>query len=131
MELYREEILEHAKAPKNWGEMENPTKKVRMPNPLCGDVIDLFLKIEGDPPKITDISFTTNGCVVNVASSSMLTEAIKGKKLSDALKLDEDDVLSWFGGTLTSSRRDCALLPLKALREILGEDSEVLKKETS
>ncbi|HEB13976.1 MAG TPA: iron-sulfur cluster assembly scaffold protein [candidate division WWE3 bacterium] len=121
MDLYREEILEHAKNPKNWGEMENPTVKVQTPNPLCGDVIDLFLKLEGDPPKITEASFKTNGCVVSVASSSMLTEAIKGKKASNALKLGEDDVLSWFGGTLTSSRRDCALLPLKALKEILGK----------
>lgn len=120
MELYRSEILEHARNPRNWGEMKDATAKVQLPNPLCGDVVDLFLKLEGDAPVIKEVKFTTNGCIISVASSSMLTEAIKGKDKNEALALSEDDVLAWFGGTLTSSRRDCAFLPLKALREVLG-----------
>ncbi|NIT04529.1 Fe-S cluster protein [Candidatus Saccharibacteria bacterium] len=121
MKFYREEILDHAKNPRNWGKLEKPTHKARFTNPLCGDVVEVGLILAGNPPKVKEARFETDGCVVSVAAASMLSEHIKGKTRKELSKLDDEGIVSWFGGTLTSSRRDCALLPLRALRESLGD----------
>lgn len=124
MNLYREEILDHARDPRNRGKIPNPTHQSRTPNPLCGDVVDLGIRLEGDPPRVSTVGFEANGCVVAVAAASMLTEAIKEKSVSDLKKINEEQVIGWFGGSLTSSRVECALLPLKALREALKGGEE-------
>ena len=121
MDIYRDEILDHAKNPRNWGRLEKSTHRTKFPNPLCGDTVELFLNFKGQPPKVSEVKFETNGCVVSVAASSMLTEKIKGRTAGELGKITDEELLSWFGETLTSSRRDCALLPLKALREILRD----------
>jgi len=119
MKFYREEVLDHAKNPRNWGKIEKPTHEAKFTNHLCGDVVEFRLTLSGKPPKVTAVGFETNGCVISVAASSMLSEHIKGKTRKDLTKLDDEEVVSWFGGTLTSSRRDCALLPLRVLKESL------------
>jgi len=121
MDLYRDEILDHARHPRNRGKLTHPTHQSHTPNPLCGDMIDLTLRLEGKPPKVVEVGFEADACTVSVAAASMLTEKIKGKTLKELADLTEEEVVSWFGGTLTSSRVDCALLPLKALREALAE----------
>lgn len=122
MEIYRDEILDHARNPRNRGKIPNPTYQSRTPNPLCGDVIDLGVRLEDDPPRVSAVGFEANGCAISVASASMLTEKIKGKTKEELLRLQDKDVVAWFGGSLTPSRVECALLPLKALREALRED---------
>jgi nitrogen fixation NifU-like protein len=118
MEIYREEILDHAKNPRNWGKLKNPTNSIVFPNPVCGDVVEIYAKVVAGVVK--DVRFKTNGCVVSVAASSLLMEKIVGMRKEEALAIGEGELLSWFGGTLTSSRRDCALLPLRALRQMLS-----------
>jgi len=121
MDFYREDILDHARNPRNLGKLPNPTLEAHVPNPLCGDVVDLTLVLEGNPPKVIRVGFEADACAISVAAASILTEKIKGKTKKELEKLTEKEVLSWFGGSLTPSRVECALLPLKALREALGE----------
>lgn len=129
VDLYREEILDHYKNPRNFGKIPNPDKEVREVNPLCGDEIEIFVLFGFDKKnptglksptrRVVKIKFEGKGCAVSIAAASMLTEYAKGKDIGGVKKLTEGEVLSWFGGNLTSSRRDCAFLPLKALKRLL------------
>jgi len=120
MDIYRDEILDHARHPRNRGKISNPTHRSRTPNPLCGDMIDLMIRLEGKNSWVKEVGFEANACAVSVAAASMLTEKMKGKTKKELRRLREEDVVSWFGGSLTPSRRECALLPLKALQEALA-----------
>ncbi len=84
-ELYQELILEHSKAPRNYREMVNPTRKVEGFNPLCGDHFTVYLDLDGDIVK--DVSFQGSGCAISKASASLMTQALKGKSKQDAEKL--------------------------------------------
>ncbi|MGD0498355.1 MAG: Fe-S cluster assembly sulfur transfer protein SufU [Bryobacteraceae bacterium] len=86
-DLYQDIILDHSKHPRNLHLMENPTGKAKGYNPLCGDKLELFLKMEGDVVK--DASFVGSGCAISTASASLMTESLKGKTREEALKLLE------------------------------------------
>ncbi len=117
MDIYREEILDHARHPRNQGKVAHPTFEFHAANPLCGDTLDLQIKMGGKPARVAEVAFQANACTVSVAAASMLTEKIKGMTKAKLLKLDEKEVISWFGGSLTPSRIECAFLSLKALWE--------------
>lgn len=85
--LYEEVILDHNRAPRNWGEIPDATSRVQGTNPLCGDRLTLTLKVEGDV--IADVKFTGEGCAISKASASMMTQAIKGKTRTEAEHLFE------------------------------------------
>ena len=120
MDIYREEILDHARHPRNQGKLADPTFEFHAANPVCGDTMDLQIKMGGKPARVTDVAFQSNACTISVAAASMLTEKIKGMTAVELTKVSEKDVISWVGGSLTTSRTECALLPLKALREAVG-----------
>jgi nitrogen fixation NifU-like protein len=84
-ELYREVILDHNRQPRNFGELESASRVIEGVNPLCGDKMTLYLKIDGDT--VADVSFKGTGCAISVASSSLMTERVKGSSISDALGL--------------------------------------------
>lgn len=84
-ELYQEVILDHSKNPRNFREMADANRSAEGHNPLCGDRVTVFLHMDGD--KIQDVSFKGNGCAISTASSSMLTEMLKGKTQKDALEI--------------------------------------------
>lgn len=84
-DLYREVILEHFKEPRNYGSLDNPDIAVTGANPLCGDEIELTIVLDG--AKIKDIKTTGKGCSISTASSSMMTEALKGKDINEVIKL--------------------------------------------
>jgi nitrogen fixation NifU-like protein len=84
-ELYQELIIDHGRHPRNLKHMENATVSKEGFNPLCGDRLTLFLKIEND--KIVDASFEGAGCAISMASTSLMTESLKGKSLADAKKI--------------------------------------------
>jgi nitrogen fixation protein NifU and related proteins len=111
MDLYRENVLDHYKSPRHFGNMKNPDSKFKDTNPLCGDEVQFELKIEKG--KIVDVMFSGQGCAISQASSSMLSEKLIGMILEDAMKLNKGDVQEWIGTSLTPSRLKCALLPLK------------------
>lgn len=81
-ELYQEVILDHAKRPRNFREIEAPTAKADGYNPLCGDRATVYLKLEGD--RVADASFKGAGCSISTASASLMTDALKGKTRAEA-----------------------------------------------
>lgn len=113
-EIYSEIILDYYRHPKNFGKMENPDIISKDYNPLCGDSVEIQLKISNN--KIVDVKFNGSGCAISRASASMLTEIIKGKTIEDIIKLDKDDILKLLGIELSPLRLKCALLPLKTLK---------------
>ena len=84
-ELYQEVILEHNKKPRNFRKIENPTHFAEGYNPLCGDHINVFLKVNAQNI-IEDISFEGSGCAISTASASMMTSFLKGKTIAEAQK---------------------------------------------
>ena len=84
-ELYQEIILDHSKRPRNCHAMDDANRKAEGYNPLCGDKLKLYLKMEGDIVK--DVSFVGSGCAISTASASLMTESLKGKTREEALKL--------------------------------------------
>lgn len=86
-DLYREVILDHNRHPRNFGELEDADRVVEGVNPLCGDRMTLYVKLEGD--KVADISFKGTGCAISVASSSLMTEKAKGGSLQEVEALFE------------------------------------------
>jgi nitrogen fixation protein NifU and related proteins len=84
-DLYQELILDHSKRPRNGHSMDDANRKAEGYNPLCGDKLKLYLKLEGDIVK--DVSFVGSGCAISTASASLMTESLKGKTREEALKL--------------------------------------------
>ena len=83
--LYQELILEHNRKPKNFREMSDANRRIEGRNPLCGDSLTLWVKLNDD--RVEDISFKGSGCAISVASSSLMTERVKGSTIPDALRL--------------------------------------------
>jgi len=86
-ELYKEVILDHSRHPRNFREMPAATRMVEGRNPLCGDVLRLYIKLEGD--RIEDLSFQGRGCAISLASASLLTERLKGASIEEGVQLFE------------------------------------------
>ena len=101
-DIYREIILDHYKNPRNYGKLEQPDLTYRDSNPLCGDVIEIQMALEGD---------------ISRAATSMLVEYIEGKPLDEVKEIDKDIILEMLGvGEIGASRIKCALLGLKVLK---------------
>lgn len=88
LDLYREVILDHNRSPRNFGELEDADRVVEGVNPLCGDKMTLYVKLDGD--KIADVRFEGTGCAISVASSSLMTERVKGSTTSETLALFDE-----------------------------------------
>ena len=88
-ELYQEIILEHGKNPRNLNKMENFNKDAKGHNPLCGDKVHVFLKLN-EKKKVEDISFEGSGCAISMASASIMTDLVKGKDESDIKEIIND-----------------------------------------
>ena len=88
-ELYQEIILDHGKNPRNKGKCNGYSHNAQAHNPLCGDKVHVYLKLDNDK-KVTDMSFEGEGCAISLASASILTETLKGKDLSFTKKVSED-----------------------------------------
>ena len=84
-DLYQEVILDHSKAPRNFGALEDANRSAKGHNPLCGDKITVYVKLDGDT--ITDVHFDGSGCAISKASASMMTQAVKGKTKAEAQAL--------------------------------------------
>jgi nitrogen fixation NifU-like protein len=139
-DIYHEMIVDYSRNPINYGEIENPDVTFHDSNPLCGDSIDIDMKI--DENKISDIKFHGKGCAICMACSSVLTEITKGKTLDEARAIEKNDVLSELGlEHLQAVRIKCALLSLKVLKSALytyigkhledTSDADKLKEEAA
>lgn len=158
MSIYREEILDHYKNPRNFGTVENPTIQVEEDNITCGDHVELFFKIKNNPPstppptkggigesedeksyEFEDIKFQGKGCALSIAGTSLLTEMIKDKSLSEVEKISQNDIINFVGGSISPARVNCILLGFSALQKSLkklqiGEDKEkknLISRETN
>ena len=109
---YNQIVIDHLKHPRNMGEMENPDGVGEAQNPVCGDTMRLFIKVETD--RIIDASFLTFGCGAAIASSSITTEMIKGKTIEGALMIS-DQVISEALGGLPPAKVHCSILAEKAI----------------
>lgn len=116
--VYREEILDHYKNPRNYGQLENPDLHVEGDNPLCGDRLAMDLVVKDGV--VEDVAFTGRGCAISQASASMLTEDIIGKPLTELAKITRQDVLDNLGIEVSYARMKCALLSLGTLRLALA-----------
>ncbi|MFA6391557.1 MAG: SUF system NifU family Fe-S cluster assembly protein [Patescibacteria group bacterium] len=115
-DIYREEIIDHAKNPRNYGKLADFDFEHKENNPVCGDTITFQLKLDGQK-KVKDIAFEGNGCTVSQAATSLLFESVKGKTVREIKKLSQADVLDLLGlDNITPSRVKCALLSLEALK---------------
>ncbi|MDP3734419.1 MAG: SUF system NifU family Fe-S cluster assembly protein [Nanoarchaeota archaeon] len=118
-EIYKENIIDHYKYPRNKKELSQYTCSRTESNPLCGDKISIYLAV--DAGKITEISFQGHGCAISQASASMLTEHSKGMSLSSVASFTEKDVQSLLGIPLSPIRMKCAILSLKTIHKALEE----------
>ncbi len=118
-DLYRENILEHYKRPRNWSppapELEHVDLQFHDLNPLCGDELTVKLALAGDEC-IEDVRFEGHGCAISQAAASMASDEVKGMKVSDLLSLDRSFVLDLLGIDISAQRMKCALLSLKVLK---------------
>lgn len=134
--LYRQVIMDHYKKPRNKGVLEDDSLTVNMNNPTCGDRIQLTMKVEDG--KVADAKFEGEGCSISMSSASMMTQAIKGKNIEEALKLsqifsdmmqgkdyddniDLGDIEALQGVSKFPARIKCATLAWKAMEKGLNE----------
>lgn len=117
--VYREHLIELYKSPSNYGTLEKTkgVKKATEYNTNCGDEITMELLVRRGV--VEDVKFNGSGCVMSIVSASMLTDKIKGMKLSEVKALDHEDVLKLMKVKLSPARIKCALLPLEALKKVL------------
>ena len=113
-EIYKENILDHFRNPRNFGEINNADIENSGLNPVCGDMIKMFVKLD-ENNNVTDVKFKGNGCAISVASTSMLTERLKGKNLEEVKKISKDEIIGMLGIELGLVRLKCGLLCLNTL----------------
>jgi nitrogen fixation NifU-like protein len=113
MPEYSDKVLDHFFNPRNVGEISDPDGVGKVGNPVCGDVMVLYIKIEDD--KIVDAKFKTFGCGAAIATSSILTEMVKGKTIEEALKISNKAVAEALGG-LPQHKLHCSVLAEQALK---------------
>ncbi len=118
MEPYNEKVIEHYANPRNVGEIADPSGVGEVGNPVCGDIMRMYLKIEDGV--IVDVKFKTFGCGAAIASSSASTEMIKGKTVEEALKLTNKDVINELGG-LPPVKLHCSVLAEEAIKKAIAD----------
>ena len=121
MSLYREELIEEARNPKHFGDLEHAQEHLEAANPTCGDEIAVHIKWDDSGKKVDEAMFSGRGCMVTMASASRLLAHIQGLSRHDIGTMTEDDALAVFGDPVTPGRLDCALMPYLALRKLQSE----------
>ena len=127
--LYSEKVMEHFKNPRNVGEIENPDGMGHVGNPVCGDIMELYIKVNDGI--IVDAKFKTFGCGAAIATSSMVTEMVKGKRIEEALKISNKAVAEALDG-LPPVKMHCSVLAEEALKSAIEDylGHQKLKKRT-
>jgi len=144
-DLYQEIILDHSKRPRNCHPMEDANRKAEGYNPLCGDRLKLYIKIENDT--VIDASFVGSGCAISTASASLMTESLKGKSRQEAIKLldrfhellttdtpvsqDLGKLVVFCGVRDYPARVKCATLAWHTLKSALNGTAEPVTTETT
>ena len=144
-DLYREIIVDHNRSPRNFGKLANADRTLEGFNPLCGDRLTLYMTLDGD--RIKEISFDGTGCAISVASASLMTEAMKGKTVSEAKEIFNDFRKLLTGGDMEPdmsklgklaalagvrdypTRIKCAILCWHTLNSLLQGKAEAVSSE--
>ena len=128
-DLYRQQILDHYKNPRNYGELDEPTFSHVGENPMCGDTIEMDVTLDDDEEVIERIAFRGDGCAISQASASMLSEQLAGMRLDDLQEMDRDDIVEMLGVDISPMRVKCAVLAEKVAQDgteiYFGEMEEV------
>lgn len=119
--MYSEKVLDHFKNPRNVGELKEADGQGTVGNPVCGDMMTMYIKVKDD--KIEDVKFKTFGCGAAIATSSMTTELAKGKTLEEALEISRQDVADALDG-LPPVKMHCSNLAADALHEAIKNYKE-------
>jgi nitrogen fixation NifU-like protein len=141
-DLYQQVILDHSRSPRNFRVLPDATSMARGQNPLCGDQVQVFVRMDGD--RIADVGFQGSGCAISKASASMMTTVLKGKSRGEAKRLfnlfhatvttgepQENEKLSVFSGVHRfPARVKCAILPWHAIVAALDGKSEPVTTES-
>ncbi len=115
---YSQKVIDYFTHPRNVGKIDNPDGVGRAGNPVCGDVMELYIKVQDN--KIIDAKFQTFGCAAAIATSSMVTELVKGKTIDEALKIGNDAVTEALGG-VPAIKRHCSVLAEEALKAAIAD----------
>ena len=118
MPIYSKKVMDHFMNPRNVGEIKNPDGYGKVGNPVCGDLMEMYIKVENDV--ITDIKFKTFGCGSAIATSSMVTELALGKTVDKALEITRNDVADELDG-LPPQKMHCSNLAADALQAAIKD----------
>ncbi|MDH4268841.1 MAG: Fe-S cluster assembly scaffold protein NifU [Dehalococcoidia bacterium] len=123
---YSKKVMDHFQNPRNVGEIENPDGIGHVGNPVCGDIMELYIKVEDGI--IVDAKFKTFGCGAAIATSSMVTEIVKGKSIKEALKISNRAVAEALDG-LPALKMHCSVLAEEALKSAIEDYLNKSKKQ--
>lgn len=132
-DMYREQILDHYKNPRNYGELEDPTFSHVGENPMCGDEIRVDVALAEDDDTIEYVSFVGDGCAISQASASLLSQELPGMSLEELEGMDRDDVTEMLGIDISPMRIKCAVLAEKVAQDgakIYRGEAEIEKTST-
>jgi len=116
-DMYRQQILDHYKNPRNYGEIEDATFTHVGENPMCGDTIEMDVVLDDDEETIEHVAFRGDGCAISQASASMLSEELKGMSIENLQKMDRDDIIDMLGVDISPMRVKCAVLAEKVAQD--------------
>jgi nitrogen fixation NifU-like protein len=128
--MYSKEVMEHFQHPHHMGEMKDPDGTGRIGNPVCGDVMEIYIKVQKDKQgaeRLKDIKVKTFGCVAAIATSSMITDLAMGKTLEEAMKISNKDIASALKG-LPPIKMHCSVLAADALKKAIQDYRKKAKK---
>ncbi|HIH70397.1 MAG TPA: DUF59 domain-containing protein [Methermicoccus shengliensis] len=120
---YSEKVLEHFRNPRNVGRMDNPDGKGLEGSPACGDMVAVYIKVDPETKRITDIKFESYGCASNIATASIITELAKGKTLDEAKEITWKQAAEELGG-LPPVKVHCSVLAVEGLRAAIRDYEE-------
>ncbi|MBI4743249.1 MAG: Fe-S cluster assembly scaffold protein NifU [Actinobacteria bacterium] len=126
--MYSDKVMDHFQNPRNVGEIENPDGVGTAGNPTCGDIMKLYIKVNDG--KIMDAKFQTFGCGAAIATSSMVTEMVKGKTIEEALRISNKAVAEALDG-LPPIKMHCSVLAEEALQAAINDYNERLTKKNN
>jgi len=126
-DIYRETILDHYRHPRNYGDLPNANAHARDSNVLCGDVVEMQLRINAN--RIEEARFRGEGCAISIATASMLTEFSKGKSISEIKGLGNKELIKLLGTDPGPARIECAILGLKVMKAAINKRQNVKASE--
>jgi nitrogen fixation NifU-like protein len=116
-DMYRQQILDHYKNPRNYGDIEDATFTHVGENPMCGDTIEMDVVLDDDESTIEGVAFRGDGCAISQAAASMLSEKLQGMDTDTLEEMDRDDIVDMLGVDISPMRIKCAVLAEKVAQD--------------